>query len=103
MGKRIEEEKSTVALMIVLYCKHHLKQKMIPREYQELIEYCASRLAHCRWGEEKPTCLGCPIHCYASDMREKIRAVMRWAGPRMIFYAPLGTIRHIMRAKHKSR
>ncbi|WP_092110411.1 nitrous oxide-stimulated promoter family protein [Prevotella sp. KH2C16] len=102
MGKRREEERKTVALMIRLYCKHHLRQKVLSEEYQQLTEYCANRLAHCRWGDEKPTCRDCPVHCYAPAEREKIRTLMRWVGPRMMLYAPLRTIRHIMRGKYKS-
>ena len=36
----------------------------------------------------------CPTHCYAPKEREAIREVMRWAGPRMIWYAPKDAFIH---------
>lgn len=46
---------------------------------------------------KKTTCKKCPVHCYSPDMREKIRAVMRYSGPRMIFLHPFAAIRHLAR------
>ena len=39
----------------------------------------------------------CPVHCYRPEMREQIRKVMLWAGPRMIWYHPVDAIRHLIR------
>jgi len=44
-------------------------------------------------------CKKCPIHCYKPDMRVKMRAVMRWAGPRMVLYHPIEAIKHLIREK----
>ena len=46
------------------------------------------RLDGCKFGNDKPACKRCPIHYYKPEMREKIRSVMRWAGPRMMIYDP---------------
>ena len=91
---RIEREKQTVQKMIELYCRHRLKQNTIPEEYQQLIVYAHTRLGHCRFGEDKPVCKKCPIHCYAPKERQQIREVMRWVGPRMMVFAPKTTIIH---------
>ena len=91
---RIDREKQTVQKMIELYCHHRLKQDTIQEEYQQLIDYAHNRLSHCRFGENKPVCQKCPIHCYAPQERQKIREVMRWTGPRMMLYAPKATIIH---------
>lgn len=91
---RIEGEKRTVRLMIALYCRHHHGRKTLCEDCQALAEYCAARLDHCKFGEEKPTCKKCTVHCYKSDMRERIRAVMRYSGPRMILYHPVEAIKH---------
>ena len=96
MSTRIEREKQVVCLMIELYCKHHLKLKEVNEEYRLLGEYAWKRLDYCRFGEKKSACKKCPIHCYAPQMREKIRAVMRWAGPRMLIYHPIAAIRHML-------
>lgn len=81
--------------MIAIYCRHHLKQDVIPEKYQLLADYACQRLDHCQFGEEKKdtvstsiTCKRCPVHCYAPKEREQIREVMRWTGPRMMLYAP---------------
>ena len=63
-------------------------------EYEELKAYACRRLERCRWQEAKPACKRCPTHCYAPAMRQKIREVMRWTGPRMLLYAPVAAIRH---------
>ena len=47
-------------------------------------------------GKVKPTCRHCAIHCYDMDHRARIREVMRYAGPRMIFRHPLLAIRHLL-------
>ena len=39
--------------------------------------------------ESKTFCSNCRVHCYCPDMREKIRMVMRFSGPRMLFYHPV--------------
>ncbi|MEG0375126.1 MAG: nitrous oxide-stimulated promoter family protein, partial [Raoultibacter sp.] len=35
-------------------------------------------------------------HCYKPEEREKIRAVMRHAGPRMMTKHPIAAIRHLI-------
>jgi hypothetical protein len=81
--------------MIELYCRHRLKQDTMPDEYQHLAEFACRRLDHCKYGEQKTACKDCPTHCYAPKEREQIRKVMRWVGPRMIFYSPKEAIRHL--------
>lgn len=94
---RIEREKQTVRKMIELDCRHRLKEDAMPEEYQLLAEYAYRRLDHCRYSEKKTACKDCPTHCYAPKEREAIREVMRWVGPRMIWFAPKDAILHLMR------
>lgn len=93
---RIDREKAVVGKMIELYCKHKLKLNTMPTEYSDLLQYAHRRLDGCKFGKHKPACKRCPIHCYKPDMRQKIRAVMRWAGPRMLLYDPIAAIRHLL-------
>ena len=86
---RIEREKQTFRKMIELYCRHHLHMDTMPDEYQHLADFTCRRLDHCKYGEQKTACKDCPTHCYAPKERKAIREVMRWAGPRMIWYAPM--------------
>lgn len=93
---KIDREKRVVSKMIALYCHKRLGAKDIPNEYKELETYAHKRLDGCKFGCDKPACKRCPIHCYKPEMREKIRNVMRWAGPRMILHDPMAAIRHLL-------
>ncbi|MBR5818408.1 MAG: nitrous oxide-stimulated promoter family protein [Alistipes sp.] len=93
---RIDNEKRVVERMVKLYCKRKLHLPTIDDEHKALITYAHKRLDGCKFGEKKTACQQCPIHCYKPDMREKIRAIMRWAGPRMIIYDPIAAIKHLL-------
>ena len=93
---RIDNEKQVVEQMVELYCLRKLHLPAIDDEHKALIAYAHKRLDGCKFSEQKPACKRCPIHCYKPDMREKIRAIMRWAGPRMIIYNPIAAIRHLL-------
>ena len=94
---RIDEEKAVVEQMIRLYCHKKEGHIALCRECADILEYARQRLDQCKFGEKKPTCRKCPIHCYRPDMRERIRDIMRWSGPRMILYHPVAAIRHLFR------
>ena len=74
----------------------HTTRGLCP-ECAALLDYALRRLDSCRFGDGKPSCRKCPVHCYRADMRERIRTVMRWAGPRMIFRHPMAATRHLLR------
>lgn len=96
---RIEEEKRVVSVMIGMYCrKHHesLRNELCP-ECASLRRYALHRLDYCAKGEKKGSCRQCSTHCYSPLMRERIRDVMRYAGPRMIFKDPVAAIKHLIR------
>ena len=124
MPDRIADEKKVVALMIRMYCRRHCRQQgqnaitdqtartsdtnqahnsnrtgicTLCPECAALQDYALRRLDSCRFGNGKPSCRKCPVHCYRADMRERIRTVMRWAGPRMIFHHPIAATRHLLR------
>jgi hypothetical protein len=96
---RITRESQTVAVMIDEYCRaHHAGGGLCP-ECAALRDYALGRLLRCPFGEGKTTCAKCPVHCYRPEMREKIRAVMRYSGPRMLLRHPLMAVRHIIDAR----
>ncbi len=94
--KRIEREKETVAFMVRLYCRKKEGHATLCPECRALLAYAHARLEHCRFGEAKPSCQQCKIHCYKPELREKMKAVMRFSGPRMLLYAPLQALRHLL-------
>ena len=93
----LETEKLTLARMIAIYChgKHGSRQKLCA-ECAELEAYAAERVTRCVHGRSKPICAKCPVHCYKPVMRERIRDVMRYAGPRMLLRHPLLAMRHLL-------
>ena len=95
-----EKEKQMVSQMIHLYCKkqHGTKHSLCP-ECARLDSYAKERSDKCPFMETKTFCSNCKIHCYKPEMREKIRQVMRFSGPRMIFYDPVAAISHIIETK----
>lgn len=95
-----EEEFEVVSKMIKLYCKRkHKTQNGLCEECQELQSYVKQRLQNCPHGDNKPFCSNCEIHCYKPEMKEKIKKVMKFTGPRMIFYNPKLVIKHIKSSK----
>ena len=94
---RIKEEQRVVAQMIRLYCKKAEGNKDLCPACAELLRYATARLEHCPFGDKKTTCRKCPVHCYRPQMKERMCEVMRWAGPRMIWYHPVAAVKHIMR------
>lgn len=92
----IAREKRTVEVMIRLYCRKKEKKPLLCPDCEELLHYAHNRLDHCVFGEDKGMCKQCSIHCYKPAMRERMREVMRFSGPRMILYAPWETVRHLL-------
>ena len=93
---RRRRELKTIEVMVKQYCQHHHGQKELCSECSELLEYARRRLQRCVFGDAKPTCAKCVVHCYTAEMREKIRVVMRWAGPRMLLRHPILGISHLL-------
>ena len=103
--KKRAEEQLLVSEMIALYCcrQHHTPKGSLCPECQELRDYALARIDHCPFMETKTFCVNCRVHCYKPDMREKIRVVMRFSGPRMIFYHPVAAIRHMVETKREKK
>ncbi|MBP6122848.1 MULTISPECIES: nitrous oxide-stimulated promoter family protein [Providencia] len=95
-GKRIHREIITIEKMIKIYEKAYPAPIDNPDHYQKLYSYAINRLEKCRYGEQKPACKQCPIHCYQPKMREQMKVIMRWAGPKMLIHHPILAIRHLL-------
>ena len=96
--------------MIELYCRGNHgagseggTKSELCEECSALWEYAKKKLDLCPHGNEKPTCLKCPIHCYEQEKLERIRGVMRYAGPRMLLSHPIMAIRHILDGKRRMK
>ena len=98
-----EREKVMVSQMIALYCRgNHHTGKGLCEECARLEEYARMRSDKCPFMETKTFCSNCKVHCYQPQMREQIRQVMRYAGPRMLFHHPAMAIRHLIES-HKEK
>lgn len=95
-NKRMQREARTVEIMIHRYCRDHHATTTLCDTCRHLLDYARKRLSRCPFQERKPTCGKCPIHCYAPAKREQIRAVMRYAGPRLLRSHPLLAILHLL-------
>ena len=95
---RRAREFKTIAAMLRMYCRahHDAKGAVLCPACVALHDYAQRRLERCVFGEAKPTCVNCQVHCYSANMRERVRQVMRWAGPRMLLRHPLLAIRHLI-------
>ncbi|NQT24221.1 nitrous oxide-stimulated promoter family protein [candidate division KSB1 bacterium] len=95
--KRLNREHRTIGHMIGLYCRHHHQIKFgLCGDCTTLLEYAEKRLNSCPYGADKPTCVNCPIHCYKPELRERVRKVMRFAGPRMLWHHPIFATLHLL-------
>jgi len=103
LSGRLLRERVTVDKMIELYCREsHATWDALCAECAGLSEYAHQRLEKCVFGAEKPTCANCPVHCYKPEMRSKVRAVMRYAGPRMLLRHPVLALRHLLDGRKKA-
>lgn len=103
-GPNIQREIATVTKMIELYCtkKHGFSEGVLCDDCRTLLDYSTHRLRHCRFQEDKSTCRKCEVHCYNPTMREQIRRVMRFSGPRVMIRAPILWFRHRIHDMHDS-
>ena len=124
-SRRLRREARTLEVMVGMYCRAHHGRARRPSadgqaadghrspgaahrsaplcpECEELLAYARRRLERCPYGAEKPTCARCPTHCYRPDMREQVRAVMRYSGPRMLRSHPYLALAHLVDGRRTS-
>ena len=98
-----QREKEVVSLMIRLYCRKKHGGKPLCPHCAALDAYARQRSDKCPFMEVKTFCSNCKVHCYRPDMREKIRAVMRFSGPRMIFRHPVLAVSHLIETRKEKK
>ncbi|NOZ08865.1 MAG: nitrous oxide-stimulated promoter family protein [FCB group bacterium] len=94
-------EIKTVRAMLGIFCRahHHPDQELCPA-CSEIYKYAVDRILSCPVRATKPPCEMCKIHCYKPDLRNSVKSVMRYSGPRMIYRHPLLAARHLI-AKYR--
>lgn len=99
-----EREKKIVSEMIALYCrKKHGTKGQLCAECAALDTYARERSDKCPFMEMKTFCSNCRVHCYKPQMRERIRDVMRFSGPRMMTVHPVTAVHHVIESKREKK
>ncbi|MEI6450422.1 MAG: nitrous oxide-stimulated promoter family protein [Actinomycetes bacterium] len=106
--RRLAREARTIAAMIAMYCREHHGEEAARDpdghcpDCAELMAYARLRLDRCRYGADKPTCAKCTTHCYKPALRERVRVVMRYSGPRMIKAHPVLAAAHLVDGRRQT-
>lgn len=97
--KHWEQEKKLIPQMVKIYCKGHKHERgedeLCP-ECRELLDYSLFRLDKCPFKKNKQFCSFCKIHCYKPDMKVKIKDIMKYSGPKLLFSHPIFSISHVV-------
>lgn len=112
--RKLRRDVRTLATFVRVYCRgRHRDAERGPVELRtmdlaalyrrpvEVCETCRKLLQHALVvrmrcpHDPKPTCKNCPTHCYAPEYRAQIRAVMRYAGIRLMLKGRLHYALHL--------
>jgi hypothetical protein len=98
LKSRLAREYRTLEKMVAIYCRdHHNQSGDLPcDDCRAFLTYAEQRLLKCPYGQKKPTCAHCPVHCYKPRQREHARIVMQYSGPRMVLRHPWLSLLHVM-------
>jgi len=100
LKKNLATEFKTIKAMTKIYCQaHHGTFGNVCESCDSLIKHAHQKLDRCVYGDKKPACKACPIHCYRPEEKAKTQRIMRYAGPRMLFKHPILAIKHLIKAK----
>ncbi|MCK4889761.1 MAG: nitrous oxide-stimulated promoter family protein [Candidatus Aminicenantes bacterium] len=96
-GKVIQREQNIINVMICMFChnNHETGKEELCDSCRNLRSYSYERLKNCPLLPDKPPCEKCPVHCYNKEMREKVKEIMRYSGPRMVLRHPYFALLHI--------
>ena len=93
-------EVRTIRAMLHIYCRgHHDAGQALCTACADVLAYAEERIERCPFGVRKPVCSQCTVHCYRPGMRDQVREVMRYAGPRMPLRHPVLAVRHLIRSR----
>lgn len=95
---RMQREAKTISAMVDISCSHlhGTPRGVLCQPCAELMGYALLRLAKCPFQEGKTSCGNCRVHCYRTDMRDRVRVTMRTAGPRMPRRHPILSLWHFV-------
>ena len=93
----IAKDVETIRIMTEIFCHahHDTKEGMCP-ECEDFYLYAVKRLACCPFGEKKPVCGSCKIHCFGKGYKEKAKEIMAFSGPILILNHPYLSSRNFL-------
>lgn len=98
----IAKELETIEAMVQIYCRARHGQNSLCPDCKEFIDYARKRLACCPYGSQKPVCQKCKCHCFGGTNKQKVKEVMAFSGPRLIFKRPGLLVRHLIASLRKA-
>ena len=104
--KKRQREQYVVEEMIWLYCRknHSGSKAQLCPVCQKLADYAKLRSQKCPFMENRrPSAQIVKYTVTSRRMREKIRQVMRFSGPRMLLYHPVLAVWHLICSKREKR
>jgi len=96
MNNRLDTEKKIFEKMVLIYCKKKHKYDSACMDCREIIKYGHNKINNCIHGKEKPFCSKCTVHCYEKNIKEKVKDIMIFSGPRIFFYHPIVSLKHFL-------
>ena len=97
LSKKLSAEYKTIKAMVRIYCRSHHNTHGLCADCISFLDYAFIRLDRCPYGEEKPTCNKCPIHCYKPAEKKQAKTMMGFAGARMLLRHPIMAVDHLWR------
>lgn len=113
-ARQLQRDLAVLAKFVGVYCRHrHRGAEKSPLRFggrtpewaagwPALCGSCRKLLAHvlvkrlrCPY-DPKPACRKCSTHCYAPKYRSEMRAVMRYAGRRLVLSGRLDYLLHLL-------
>lgn len=105
-ARRLRRDEKTLWAMARIYCASNCEAEKDERglcpECAACIEYAIERTRRCPH-EHKGNCEDCDIHCYQPEKRAQIRAIMAFAGPRMLTKHPVMALRYLKKKFARKR
>jgi predicted amidophosphoribosyltransferase len=96
LNRRIAREARTIEAMLHIFCRDRHGDNGLCSDCSHLLDYARRRLATCPFQDAKPACNKCQVHCYSKTMQTQVKAVMRYAGPRMLLRHPILSLYHVL-------
>lgn len=96
MRKELQDEIETLRALAAIYCRARHGGAAPCQDCAELLAAAEKRLAACP-RDPKPACRDCPASCWPPEPRERLREVMRCAGPRLPLRRPLLALKHYLK------